>query len=185
MIGVLNAEPGTGKTELCDLNFGLRTPNSELFYEPNAERRTPNAERFSPIQVLSPDLILVDWGPMTLTLSVWADSQPRPIMAVQSAIKALELLGQLAEYQNLLKIPSNKLKRDDQFPPLVKRAFSACRKVSSELTPMAAVAGLVADEIVASALALGAERVIVNNGGDIALRDEGKTKNSGWFKRPL
>ncbi len=41
---------------------------------------------------------------------------------------------------------------------------------------MAAVAGLVADEIVASALTLGADRVIVNNGGDIALGLKGKQR---------
>ncbi|MBI5602757.1 MAG: FAD:protein FMN transferase [Deltaproteobacteria bacterium] len=122
---------------------------------------------------------------MTLTLSVWADNQPRPVMAVQSAIKALELLGQLAEYQNLLKTPSNKLKREGLLPPLIKRAFSACRKVSAELTGMAAVAGLVGDEIVTSALALGADRVIVNNGGDIALGMKGKQKIRVGLKDPF
>ncbi|MBI5585377.1 MAG: UPF0280 family protein [Deltaproteobacteria bacterium] len=122
---------------------------------------------------------------MTLTLSVWADDQPRPVLAVQSAIKALSVLCELAEYQNLLKIPANKLKRDALLPPLIKRAFSACRKVSSELTGMAAVAGLVADEIVASALALGADRVIVNNGGDIALGLKGKQKIRLGLKDPF
>jgi uncharacterized protein len=177
--------PHSVSKTVCDSSAGLRTPNSELLSGSNAEHRTPNSELFLPIHVLSPGLILVDWGPMTLTLSVWSDDQPRPIMAVQAATKALELLSHLAEYQNLLKIPLNKLKRDDQFPPLVKRAFSACRKVSSELTPMAAVAGLVADEIVTSALALGADRVIVNNGGDIALGMKGKQKNRVGLKGPF
>ncbi len=152
---------------------------------PGFELRTPNSELSPPIHVLSPDLILVDWGPMTLTLSVWADNQPRPVMAVQSAVKALELLNQLAECQNLLKTPSNKLKREGLLPPLIKRAFSACRKVSSELTGMAAVAGLVGDEIVASALALGGDRVIVNNGGDIALGLKGKQKIRVGLKDPF
>lgn len=173
-----SADPGVPNCE-------LRTPNSELICGSNAERRTLNAERFSPIQVFSLDLILVDWGPMTLTLSVWADNLPRPIMAVQSAIKALELLGQLAEYQKLLKIPLKQLKREGQLPPLIKRAVSACRRVSAELTGMTAVAGLVADEIVASALALGGDRVIVNNGGDIALGLKGKQRIRVGFKDPF
>lgn len=159
--------------------------NFEPLSDSNAELRTPNSELFSPIQVISPELILVDWGPMTLTLSVWADDQPRPIMAVQAAIKGLDLLSELAEYQNLLKIALNKLKREGLLPPVIKRAFSACRKVSSKLTGMAAVAGLVADEIVASALALDADRVIVNNGGDIALRTKGRQKISVGLKDPF
>jgi uncharacterized protein len=158
------------------LNSELRTPNFELFCDSIAERRTLNAEGFSPIQVLAPELIFVDWGPMTLTLSVWADGQPRPIMAVQSAIKALNLLNQLAECQKLLKVPLKQLKREGQLPPLIKRAVSACRRVSAELTGMAAVAGLVADEIVSLSLASGGDRVIVNNGGDIALGMKGKQK---------
>lgn len=129
----------------------------------------PDAEFFQPIQVISPELILVDWGPMTLTISVWADSQPRPVMAVQGAIRALELLESLAEDQPFLKIPSGRFKSLDQLPCLLNQVVSACQKVSSELTGMAGVAGIVADEIVQSVLALGGDRVIVNNGGDIAV----------------
>jgi ApbE superfamily uncharacterized protein (UPF0280 family) len=52
---------------------------------------------------------------------------------------------------------------------VVKRAVDAARKINSDLTPLAAVAGAVADEVVARASEMGADRVIVNNGGDIAL----------------
>ncbi len=162
-----------------------RSRDPEPFCAPDYESRPHNSELPLPIQVISPELILVDWGPMTLTLSVWADRQPRPVMAVQSAVRALELLGQLAEYQDLLKIPMVKLKQVGRFPELIKTAISACRRVSPELTGMAAVAGLVADEIVASALALGGDRIIVNNGGDIALGMKGKQKIRVGLKDPF
>ena len=53
------------------------------------------------------------------------------------------------------------------------------------MTGMAAVAGLVADEIVSSSLALGGDRVIVNNGGDIALGMKGKQKIRVGLKDPF
>ena len=55
-------------------------------------------------------------------------------------------------------------------PDVVRRAFTAARSVSLELTPLSAVAGAVSDEIADRAESLGADRVIVNNGGDIAIR---------------
>jgi uncharacterized protein len=149
-----------------------------------SELRTPNSEHSSPIQVLSTDLVLVDWGPMTLTLSVWRGNQPRPVIAVKAAVKALELLIQLADFRNLLKIPSAKLINDEPLPPLVKKAFTACRKVSEELTGMAVVAGLAGDEIVKTALSLGGDQVIVNNGGDIALKVGEKQEVRVGLKNP-
>lgn len=140
---------------------------------------------FEPIQVINPELILIDWGPMTLTLSVWAEDQPRPVMAVQAANKALELLEELGEFQNFLKIPSRKIKKDDLLPPLIRRVVSACRSVSSELTGMAAVAGLIGDALVQSALALGGDRIIVNNGGDIALGLRGNQTLRVGLKDPV
>lgn len=140
---------------------------------------------FEPIQVINPELILIDWGPMTLTLSVWADDQPRPVMAVQTALKALDLLGELAEHQNFLKLPIHKIKNEVPLHPLIKTAVSVCRRVSSELTPMAAIAGLVGDEVVQKALALGGDRIIVNNGGDIALGLRGNQTLRVGLKVPV
>ena len=75
---------------------------------PSTERRTPN--NFSspfphPIHVIRPDLVLVDYGPMTLTISTWAEGKPRPIMAALAAVFALDLLKELSSLQPLLKTP--------------------------------------------------------------------------------
>ena len=61
-------------------------------------------------------------------------------------------------------------------PDVVRRAFTAARSVSLELTPLSAVAGAVSDEIADRAESLGAGKVIVNNGGDIAVHIAGKDK---------
>jgi ApbE superfamily uncharacterized protein (UPF0280 family) len=144
---------------------------------PNAERRTPNA--FSPpfpdpIRVIRSDLVLVDHGPMTLTVSAWADGKARPVMAARAAVLALEILDRLAAGQPLLKTPVGKIKKLEGCPPLLQKAVRICRKISPELTGTAAVAGLAADEVLNEALRLGADRVIVNNGGDIALFTSGR-----------
>lgn len=140
--------------------------------KPNAERRTPNDLSLifpDPIQVIGPDLILVDYGPMTLTISAWADGEPRPVMAAKAAVFALGLLEELSSLQPLLKTPAGKIKNLKDCSPILRKAVRICRAVSRALTGLAAVAGLTADEVLGEALRLGADRVIVNNGGDVAL----------------
>jgi ApbE superfamily uncharacterized protein (UPF0280 family) len=123
-----------------------------------------------PVQVLRPDLVLVDWGPMTLTISAWADGEPRPVIAAQSARSALQMLSVLADFQQYLKKPVHELPTGRAVPRVVARARDAARAIGRGLTPLAAVAGAVADEVADEATALGADKVVVNNGGDIALR---------------
>ena len=139
---------------------------------PNAEHRTPDDLSLlfpDPIQVIRPDLVLVDYGPMTLTISAWADGEPRPVMAAKAAVFALGLLEEMSSLQPLLKTPAGKIKNLKDCSPILRKAVRSCRAVSRELTGLAAVAGLTADEVLGEALRLGADRVIVNNGGDVAL----------------
>ena len=161
------------------MNASDVTKRSARASTPNAERRTPNDFPLpfpNPIQVLSPDLILVDYGPMTLTVSAWAEGEPRPVMAARAAVLALDILDRLAADQPLLKTPAGKIKKLEGCPPLLQKAVRICRTVSPELTGTAAVAGLAADEVLNEALRLGADRVIVNNGGDIALFTAGRQR---------
>jgi len=123
-----------------------------------------------PVQVLKPDLVLVDWGPMTLTISAWAGGQPRPVIAAQAARVALRLLAVLADFQKYLKRPVAELPLERPAPAVAARARDAAAALGRGLTPLAAVAGAVADELARVSLDLGADKVIINNGGDIALR---------------
>jgi hypothetical protein len=122
-----------------------------------------------PVRVLARDLVLVDWGPMTLTVSAWLDGEARPVMAAEAARSALSCLETLSDFQEFLKMAARPLPSPWKLPPVVRRAHDAVRAVSSELTPLAAVAGAVADQVAGTAAELGSDRAIVNNGGDIAL----------------
>lgn len=119
--------------------------------------------------MIKEDLVLVDLGPMTLTVSAWQDGRARPVIAAKAARKAIFCLDILSEFQGYLKKLSKTLPENRPLPTVVKRAFDAVHSVSGELTPLAAVAGAVADEVAAHAAALKADKVIVNNGGDIAV----------------
>ena len=111
---------------------------------------------------------------MTLSVAAWAGGRPRPVMAARAAARALELLAQLSDFQRYLKMSALELPRRGRRPRVVERAVEACRLVAAAsgvgLTPLAAVAGAVADEVAEAAWDLGADRVVVNNGGDLALR---------------
>lgn len=130
----------------------------------------------SPVQVLADDLVLVDWGPMTMTLSVWDMGEARPVMAVLAAWSALMGLQVLADFQGFLRLKVEKIPKGRPLPRVVERAFRAARSVSGELSSLAAVAGATADEAADTAAGLGANKVIVNNGGDIALRLDPKSE---------
>lgn len=137
----------------------------------------------APVTVLADDLVLVDWGPMTMTISVWEKALPRPVMAVHAARSALFCLNVLSDFQGFLKLPVSRIPSNPRLPEVVGRAFTACAKISNELTSLAAVAGAVADHVADAAFNMGADKVIINNGGDIAIRLAGKKTALVGLKR--
>ncbi len=134
-----------------------------------------------PVRVIADDLVLVDWGPMTLTVSVWLKGKARPVMAAKAGRASLTFLSDLADFKKLMSkeqagLPRPVPSRPRPLPLVVETAVRAVRAVDPSLTPMAAVAGATAQEVCRVAVDLGADRVIVNNGGDIALYLSGKAK---------
>ncbi len=127
-----------------------------------------------PLTIIRDDLVLADWGPMTLTVSAWEGGLARPVIAAKAGAVALESLRRLADFQKYLKLPVTELPDRGRRPAVVVRATEAVRAVAEvtgvALTPLAAVAGAVADEVADAAVRFGADRVVVNNGGDVALR---------------
>ena len=107
---------------------------------------------------------------MTLTISVRDKGRARPVIAARAAYCATNSLQILADFQGFLKRPVGHLPNDRPLPQVVDRAFTAARRISEKLTSLAAVAGAVADQVADTAANIGADRVIVNNGGDIALQ---------------
>jgi len=107
-------------------------------------------------------------GPMDIVIG--ANGSPQAVAAAheQAWQRFGGILGELVRELPVLRQPV-------QGPcplsgPVARRMWHACRPYRSGfITPMAAVAGAVAQELVACYTASGITRVWINNGGDIAL----------------
>ncbi|SDR38782.1 hypothetical protein SAMN05443245_5374 [Paraburkholderia fungorum] len=120
-------------------------------------------------------------GPIDLILS--ADGEPAALQAAYDAcwVRFTEVLPELVSELKLLRQPvqmETALKG-----PVARRMWSACHPHRARyITPMAAVAGSVADELIAAFNRKGIERAYINNGGDIALYlAEGRQYRIGVF----
>ena len=108
-------------------------------------------------------------GPIDLVIEVWGEPDAIRRAHRMAAAKFEGLLAGLVEELPLLRRPT-----DPGAPPrgrTARRMWCATRRFSGALvTPMAAVAGAVADQIAGEIRGLpGVEKLCVNNGGDIAL----------------
>ena len=107
-------------------------------------------------------------GPMDIVIG--ANGSPQAVEAAheQAWQRFGGILGELVRELPVLRLPV-------QGPcplsgPVARRMWHACRPYRSGfITPMAAVAGAVAQELVACYAASGITRAWINNGGDIAL----------------
>jgi ApbE superfamily uncharacterized protein (UPF0280 family) len=126
-------------------------------------------------------------GPIDLIIE--ADGEPDDVrIAYEAAVRRFTtILDELCAELPLLRSAA----REDSVRPneaVARRMFAAVCPYSQRcfITPMAAVAGAVAEEILASmTAAANAERAYVNNGGDIALHlAAGKSFAIGMVDRP-
>jgi len=112
-------------------------------------------------------------GPIDLILS--ADGDPAALKAAYDAcrVRFIEVLPELVGELKVLRRPVQAEARLNDNPlngPIARRMWSACHPHGARyITPMAAVAGSVADELIAAFNREGIERAYINNGGDIAL----------------
>ncbi len=113
-------------------------------------------------------------GPIDLIVEAWGAADECARAHAQAAARFQTLLGELAAELALLRRPVDETLPEPQ-GPVARRMAAACRPFVAALggvfvTPMAAVAGAVADETLA-ALTRGRRlaRAYVNDGGDIAL----------------
>jgi uncharacterized protein len=125
-----------------------------------------------PYRELKPGWVLVDHGPMTLTIQASLCGQPHSFAAAAGAERSLKLLDELATHLSLARQAVCAIAELPAGAPEVLRRMVAAVRVLDEgdFTPMAAVAGAFSDLIAEAVLGAGADRAIVNNGGDIAAR---------------
>ncbi len=141
-------------------------------------RETPQAT------VLPGGRLQLQHGPIHLV--VGADGKPDECQAAYAALAArfATVLGELCEELAALRAPAGQLVRG----AVARRMAAAVHPHAGVqfITPMAAVAGAVADEALAAMVqAADLRRAYVNNGGDIALHlARGESFRTGLIGRP-
>ena len=121
------------------------------------------------IQQLTGERLHLSHGPIDVVLKAWG--QPEAVRAAYAAAaeRFPAILPELCDELVALRTPMREDPKVDG--PVARRMVEACRPFAGVfVTPMAAVAGAVADELLAHMTAAGElERAFVNDGGDIAV----------------
>jgi hypothetical protein len=122
------------------------------------------------IASIDSESVLVECGPMRLVIRAWSEKQPQIKLARQAAEKSISYLERIARCRPLLSRPVPEIEDLPQ-DELALTMINSTRAIGDEdLTPMAAVAGTIADAVADRLFEQGLTRVIVDNGGDIAVR---------------
>ncbi len=114
-------------------------------------------------------------GPIDLIIETWGDQRQREIAHRSAMARFSAILAELVAELALLRrpCPPEGLSVDG---PVARRMLAAVMPFAAEgifVTPMAAVAGAVAEEVLDAMLAAASlDKAYVNNGGDIALHLE-------------
>jgi ApbE superfamily uncharacterized protein (UPF0280 family) len=124
----------------------------------------------SRILTLGDGTVLVECGPMRMFVEGYSDGIIQPELCRKAAREAIKFLAQIAEHRAEIQVPGLSLLEPSK-ELLTHEMWKAVRIVGDEdLTPMAAVAGTIADATADWLASEGLTKVVVNNGGDVALR---------------
>lgn len=119
-------------------------------------------------QLLCPGREYWRHGPTELVIEAWGE--PAAVAEAKAAAwgRFQQVLGELVAELAALRAPISAMRGVNG--RVARRMLAACAVYTPDfITPMAAVAGSVADEIIACFARPGIARAFVNNGGDIAL----------------
>jgi ApbE superfamily uncharacterized protein (UPF0280 family) len=134
-------------------------------------QRAGKVQETNIIQTLSDGTVLVNYGPMHLFISAFENGKPLVNLAEEGAQLAIQVLEDLAKFLPVIKKKSLELEVEEAFPDVVRRMIEATKKMEElDLTPLAAVAGAVSDMVADFMFRKGGTKIIVDNGGDIAIR---------------
>ena len=122
------------------------------------------------IGVIDEESVLAECGPMRLIIRAWNKGKPQIHLAHRAAEKSFMYLERIARHRSELSRPFPKI----EAPPADALAIAMVQSVDAvgdfDLTPMAAVAGTIADAVADWLFGCGVTRAIVDNGGDISIR---------------
>jgi ApbE superfamily uncharacterized protein (UPF0280 family) len=123
------------------------------------------------IQTLQNGTVFVDYGPMRMSISASEGGKPMIQLAKEGAHLAMQLLEDLAKFLSVIKKKSQELEIDEGFPEVVQRMIESTKKMEEpDLTPLATVAGAASDMVADFIFSRGGTKIIVDNGGDVAIR---------------
>ncbi len=123
-------------------------------------------------RILEDGSVFVDVGPMRMRIHVWKGNHADSDLALDGAEKAYSLLQELGAHKETVTRNIPEVRTYPAHPGVVSRMIESVRSMDDPtMTPLAAVAGTVADEVADYIRGLASvSKVMVNNGGDIAVR---------------
>lgn len=120
---------------------------------------------------LAPGKLLVDYGPISMVIEAYRNGEPLDEAIRAGGQTAVLKLQELTRVLEIAKTPVPLLDYKKEYPSVLIRMIEAVKATGEpDVTPMAAVAGTIADEVLNTLIHNGATRAMVNNGGDIAIR---------------
>jgi hypothetical protein len=144
--------------------FNLRE-KSQVFFSPI----TRHGQDF--IDTLPNGIVLVEYGPMRMFISVFENETPLVDLAKEGGRVAIGVLEDLARFLPVIKRKAWELEDKKSYPDVVERMIESTKKMEEpDLTPLAAVAGTTSDVVADFLYSQGGTKIIVDNGGDIAVR---------------
>lgn len=118
--------------------------------------------------------MLLDVGPSSVL--VHAEQGGRAMDLERGLLEGglVRILAEIRDWLPVLRQRAERIRRPEGLPEVPRRMVEAAQAVDgTSLTPMAAVAGAVADALMPLVLGLSPERAWVNNGGDLSVYAEG------------
>jgi ApbE superfamily uncharacterized protein (UPF0280 family) len=125
------------------------------------------------ITVLYSGAVMAECGPMRMVISAHTGKIPQKEMAIQAAEQSFTYLERVANQKSLLARRFSEMPEDVEDPLVAEMIKSTLAIGDEDLTPMVSVAGTIADAVADFLFARGMTRVVVDNGGDVAVRLRG------------
>jgi ApbE superfamily uncharacterized protein (UPF0280 family) len=123
------------------------------------------------VSLIREGVALADSGPLHMTVQVSEKGVPLSELAKCGAAFALEILKEQAKSLSVIKEKAIDLSVKAIYPTVVNNMILASQSLNDPtLTPLVAVAGAASDMVADYIARVGATKIIVNNGGDIAIR---------------
>ncbi len=122
------------------------------------------------IAFIDGESVLAECGPMRLVIRAWEGDNPQTDLIREAADKSFTYLERIAGFRSELSRPFRDIKVEPRDDLAMEMVNSVGIIGDHDLTPMAAVAGTIADAVANWLFEQGATKVIVDNGGDIAVR---------------